>query len=246
MNSSDPDADPAARLINIIRADRPASFHIAQLPAQLQPGVELCVSADPLVEDHIALYILPAERLAGLSAELTRRGRPLMAYGPPELLPIAFDCGCSDYLREPWGLPELKLRALRVLPPRRMHFSWGVVELHRNILVRTSRRTPGPGSRTAEVLLSPPEAALFRLLSAEGGTPVSRECLQCTLERLRAPHAWQRPHGPGPAGAQPKSRRAVDVHISALRKKLNRLAGYQLAPPPIRSIYGYGYQLIHK
>lgn len=242
-------AAAATRLINIVRTDRPVSFHITQLPTQLQPGVELCVSDNPLVDDHIDLYILPADRLTGLSAELEHHSCPVLAYGPPELLPLAFDWGCADYLREPWEVPELKVRVLRLLPPRRLCFGWGVVELHRSTLTVIDRPIPAPHPVPSEVELSPPEATLFRQLSAASGSPVSRECLQCTLARLHAPQALQSPpvqFSPGTAGIPQQSGRAVDVHMSALRKKLNRLAGYKLAPPPIRSIYGYGYQLIPK
>ena len=218
------------------------------------PGIDIGLSTEPLPAEHVDLYVLPATQYSGECEELRARKLPVIAYGPAELLPLAFDCGCRDYLRVPWGVSELRLRAGRQLPPRRLSFSWGVVELHRNTLLCTERfcapPEPGPGSNhdqvpdpaLSAVELPPPETALLRQLLAIGENPVPRECLQYALyQTSRALQASR-----SARLSQLDDSRAVDVHISGLRKKFNRLAGYRLAPSPIRSIYGYGYQLIHK
>ncbi len=245
MSSGGSTAEPAAgdtaaaanQFINLVRAETPASFCLTQLPAQLMPGVAIGISTDPLPARLVDLYVLPVEQYTSGTIERPGREPPVIAYGAAELLPLAFDCGCRDYLREPWSLSELQLRAARYLPPRRMRFSWAVVEMRRSSLLCLQRPgSSGPGSRPdpglPSIELSPPEAALLKQLLACGENPVARECLQYALQ-------------PTPRTSQPKGSRAVDVHISGLRKKFNRLAGYQLIPSPIRSIYGYGYQLIH-
>lgn len=250
MSSDGPAAEPAAgdtssaakQLINLVRAETPAAFYPVQLPAQLMPGVHIAISSAPLPAHLIDLYVLPVEQYTGGSMELQAGEPPVIAYGAAELLPLAFDCGCCDYLREPWGVSELRVRAARNLPPRRMRFSWAVVELHRNSLrciehLDTERRSSNPGGGRPDsvppaVKLSPPETALLKQLLASGGNPVPRECLQYALQHTSRI-------------SRQENSRAVDVHISGLRKKFNRLAGYRLMPPPIRSVYGYGYQLIH-
>ncbi len=262
MAPAGPDSIPAVggapaaakQIINIVRAENPASFFVSQLPAELIPGIDIGISTEPLPAEHIDLYVLPATQYTGACEELRARKLPVIAYGPAELLPLAFDCGCRDFLRDPWSISELKVRAIRHLPPRRMSFCWGVVELRRNTLLCTARYSstlaPGPasnqnkapGSASSAVELPPPETALLRQLLTDSENPVSRECLQYALY-----HTSRALHVSGAARlSQLVESRAVDVHISRLRKKFNRLAGYRLTPSPIRSIYGYGYQLIHK
>ncbi|MFW5711490.1 MAG: hypothetical protein ACOCZA_06040 [Spirochaetota bacterium] len=254
MSSGGSTAEPAAgtpsaaakQFVNLVRAETPASFYLTQLPAQLIPGVALGISTEPLPARFVDLYVLPVRQYTDGCLEAQVGEPPVIAYGAAELLPLAFDCGCRDYLREPWNISELRVRAGRHLPPRRMRFSWAVVEMHRNslrCLQHYSSDRPGgrAGPEPLAVKLSPPEAALLKQLLAFGENPVPRECLQYALRhtaRISLTSQTSRT-------SRQEDSRAVDVHISGLRKKFNRLAGYQLIPSPIRSIYGYGYQLIH-
>lgn len=193
-----------------------------KIPSSIHPAIEICLSIEPLPADLIDLYILPVKAASQQWEHIVTGAHPVIAYGPPCLLPLAFDCGCRDYLREPWDISELKARSLRLLPPKHIVFEWGTITFQKDSL-----QVQKPKPKTLN--LSPPEATILRMLLLRRGTPVSRQCLQCAL--------WNNPKAVS---------RAVDVHISTLRKKLNQLAGYSLAPHPIRSVYRYGYEFIHK
>jgi len=193
-----------------------------KLPNSIHSAIEICLSTEPLPADRTDLYILPVRGATRQWEHIVTGAHPVIAYGPPCLLPLAFDCGCCDYLREPWDIFELKARSLRLLPAKRIVLEWGTITFQKE---RLQVQKPQPKT----LLLNPPEAAILRMLLLRRGTPVSRKCLQCAL--------WDNPQA---------ASRAVDVHISALRKKLNQLAGYSLTPHPIRSVYGYGYTFIHK
>ena len=237
---------------NILRGAEALPIPTDAFPAFLHPKVEICFSRNPLTTEHIDVYVVPAVSLP-LHHEFQSPQPcsvvPVIAYGPESLLALAFDCGCCDYLRSPWALEELRVRALRALPPRQLEFEWGTISLERGLQGDVlCLREPPAGARAScpqELTLSAPETAILRLLILQSGTPVSRECLQAGLRgetgKTLSPTTSHTPsHKPSPAG------RSVDVHISTLRKKFNLLSGKVLHPHPIRSIYGYGYVLIHK
>ncbi len=141
------------------------------------------------------LYIAPTQDMEGLSAT----GTPVIACGPGGLLRSAFLGGCADYLREPWTPEELELRALAVLSRarKRFQFPWGAISIEGKDLC-----TP-----TGTVPLTHHESRLVRLLLRARGEPVPRTAIACEL--------WGSPaHASG---------RAVDMHVTAVRKKLNRL-----------------------
>ena len=237
------------------------SFALREMPSFLHPVVDFCLSTEPLPPANIDLYILPAGTSRENWTAVLNSALPIIAYGPASLLPAAFENGCADYLKEPWDIPELKARILRILPPKQITFEWGTLFLQGNRLcvAPSSGTEAGPSGRQQfdqqfdqqldqqlgqqlqqhdkqqheqqvgqDIELSPPEAAILRLLLLQSGNPVSRHSLQYIL--------WGYP--------QAKSR-AIDVHISTLRKKFNQLAGFSLDPHPIKSIYRYGYKLIH-
>lgn len=126
--------------------------------------------------------------------------RPLLiAFGPAECLRAAFLAGCDDYLREPWDPEELEARVERLASSRavRRAAMGGRCELVGRMAVLSDGR---------EVRLSAHEAVVARLLFANRGAVVSRRTLAFAL--------WGRALD-GPS-------RAIDVHVSALRKKLGR------------------------
>ncbi|MFO7730884.1 MAG: hypothetical protein R6V86_08980 [Spirochaetia bacterium] len=200
---------------NTLRAADALPLPTDAFPAFLHPKVEICFSRSPLSTEQIDLYVVPAVTLP-----LRRRNQgaqpcstvPVIAYGPEKLLPLAFDCGCCDYLRSPWTLDELRVRALRALPPRQLEFEWGTISLERELQgdvlrlheppgkagshgrdkaleghapTQTSNPTQTPAQgRPSGLKLSAPEAAILRRLILQSGTPVSRECLQAGLQGL--------------------------------------------------------------
>ncbi|MDZ7793168.1 MAG: hypothetical protein U5P10_05580 [Spirochaetia bacterium] len=236
---------------NALRGAEALPIPTDTFPAFLHPKVEICFSRNPLSTEHIDLYLVPAVTLPihrKFQSPQPCSAAPVIAYGPEKLLPLAFDCGCCDYLRSPWALNELRARALRALPPRQLEFEWGTISLERELQGEVLRLREPAAARPAQLTLSAPEAAILRLLILQSGNPVSRQCLQAGLQRLQ-----RQPEKNSPPAGHTSSRttirtasRAVDVHISTLRKKFNLLSGKALQPHPIRSIYGYGYVLIHK
>jgi DNA-binding response OmpR family regulator len=171
----------------------------------------LRLSAAPLPPGEADLWIVPAESAAEVVA--AARGAPVIAHGPPAHLRAAFLAGCVDYLREPWTPAELVERAAAALARARL-IAVGGVRLD-------GARLSGPHG-SAE--LTGHQAAALRLLAQRPGVPVDRTAL-----------AWAvtgRPPAPGS--------RSVDVQVSALRVKLERVAP---GGPRIRAVRGRGYLL---
>ena len=140
------------------------------------------------------LYVLPVQEASGVAA----RGVPVIAWGTIEGMRSAWLSGCVDYLREPWGPEELGMRAQAVLAraARRFSFPWGDLGLEGDEL-----RTPG-----GMVALTRHESVVLAALLRARGRPVPRAALSYALTG-----------GPGNEGS-----RAIDMHVSALRRKIRQ------------------------
>jgi two-component system OmpR family response regulator len=125
--------------------------------------------------------------------------------------------GCDDYLREPWGPEELGLRAQAVLAraARRFSFPWGDIGLEGNDL-----RTPG-----GTVALTRHESVVLAALLRARGKPVPRAALSYALTER--------------AGSERS--RAIDMHVSALRRKMRK--AIPAARRFIISVRGQGYMV---
>jgi hypothetical protein len=163
-------------------------------------ALDAAADADACVVPVRELEVLALSRDRDLaSAQAPALGPLLLAYGPPECLRAAFLAGCDDYLREPWDPEELEARLARLVGRRE---SRRVAMGGRCVLEgRTVRFSDG-----TEVRLSAHEAVVAGLLFANRGAVVTRRALAFAL--------WGRAlEGPS---------RAIDVHVSALRRKLGR------------------------
>jgi hypothetical protein len=145
-------------------------------------------------------------------------GCSLICFGPPELLQGCFLAGCDEYLKDPWSPQELdcRVRKLRRRAEAPFCFSWGSFE------VGSLRLSTSTGSRR----LCAQEQGILRLLAGNPGVPVSREALSYGI--------WGR--------QAPAQSRAVDVHMSSLRKKLREL--FPRSEGCIRSVRGVGYLMV--
>jgi hypothetical protein len=164
-----------------------------QIRASLQRGPFIFVQAsEPTPADEVDLYVAPAAAAHGFP----RTGPPLIACGPAALMRTSFLAGCEDYLREPWTPEELSLRALEVLArwQRRFRFHWGEISFEGNDV-----RTPA-----GLIALTLYESRILRMLLRARGAPVPRAAL-----------AWST----GKAAGMEEGRR-IDVHVSAVRRKL--------------------------
>ena len=173
----------------------------------------LRISAEPLAAGEADLWVVPAAVAA--EAVAAAHGAPVIAHGPSGLLRAAFLAGAVDYLREPWEPGELLERAAAALK-RAASVGFGGVRLE-------GTRLSGPRG-AAE--LTGHQAAVLRLLASRPGEPVDRTAL-----------AWAVTGRPPARGS-----RSVDMHVSALRAKLARVAP-AVGGPRIRAVRGRGYQL---
>jgi hypothetical protein len=176
--------------------------------------VSVACSEAPLPEDGLDCYIVPFAALAGLFNRPERPDTwlPVIAYGDRLVLSDAFARGCRDFLKEPWDLAELDIRLTTVR--RSGEFKTAEGEL---VLVGNRLRA---GSE--ETLLKPNEARILKALLKARGEVVSREVLYYAI--------W--------GTVKNASSRVVDVHVSALRRKMRGLTKLV-----ITQVRGEGYQL---
>jgi two-component system OmpR family response regulator len=145
---------------------------------------------------------------------------PVMAYGKACFLTKAFLVGCSDYLKEPWDILELDFRLKRIFADRYKDYM-----LHERELTVSDSKC---ATKHDQVRLSFQESVLLKLLLRQKGTLVPRDVLYYAL--------W---------GKLPVTKsRVVDVHISALRKKLAKLFPYLKNERFIYGAKGKGYILL--
>ena len=175
-------------------------------------------SDSPAAADPGEVMVFPARFLPDfLDPPTAARREILIAYGSVSHMPAAFACGCADYLADPWLPEELFFRALRARSGNGIDFSGGRIDIVPFALVTERKNLP----------LSFQEHLLLLYLVRHAGTPVPRDALLHELGLLRTDYAS----------------RAVDVHVSSLRKKL-RLCGMGAGGGnPIRSVRGVGYAL---
>jgi DNA-binding winged helix-turn-helix (wHTH) protein len=139
---------------------------------------------------------------------------PAFAYGPVSLMAELLRGGATDYLRSPWTMEELRARACRLESPR---FRLG------EGLFKVAAGALASGGRQADLTES--ECRILRLLAANLGRPVPRSALALSL--------W---------GKEVEASRAVDVHVSCLRKKLEALLPG--SGQAIEACRGQGYRLV--
>ena len=142
------------------------------------------------------LYVLPAPFYLDQAPEA--RPFPAFAYGWPGLMAECFRQGASDYLRSPWDVEELEARALRFLRVR--------LRLGRSSLEFSGRSLYLGEGQAGGLELSEREYRLARILVLNLNKPVPRDALELAL--------WGRPRS---------GSRAVDVHVSSLRRRLDLL-----------------------
>jgi len=249
--------------VNLI-TQQAGSYRHLEDSARKDKTLSIICSEYPLPAKDTDLYLIEAERMEQLldpaaplptgsavpgRAGASAAGLPVIVFGPGELLPKAFGLGCSDYLRDPWDYAELQLRTLRHTLPPVLRLAGGPFLLEERRLVsfptgeagRDSRdigsgasaaeRGTAEGHRSEEVELSFQEALVLRILLLNRGEAVYRETLQYAL--------W---------GERRRESRAVDMHITALRKKMEKLAAARGQPggaeKTIQTVRTIGYRIV--
>ena len=190
-------------------------------------GFTLEVAAEPPAarDPGYAAVIMPAGAAERLLTGPVEPAWPLIAYGPEDALPRLFLAGCADYLRDPWTPQELELRALRTVGQAEAAARFG----DGGALRLSGRVLSGPAGA---VTLGAQQAEILRMLLANRGAAVTRDALFYAI--------WGRPPG--------RRSRAVDMHVTALRRHLAAVAAPADAPrpgagQPIATVRGRGYRL---
>ncbi len=203
-----PNPEPAT--VNFVSHNRLLTEKVGSFFARSRTAA-VVVSDCPLSEDGLDAYVVPADEVTALLAGTQRPATwlPVIAYGERAALLEAFAYGCRDYLKEPWDMTELDVRLSAVLRVR---------EPDREMSLAGDRLKTTRG----ELLLKPNEARILRTLLKARGQAVSREVLYYAI--------WGKIKNP--------ESRVVDVHVSALRRKLSGLTGLT-----ITQVRGEGYRL---
>ncbi len=190
------------------------------------PGVQLFFDPEP--GSGCDLRVVPAENLDNCLSEMRSASSAyfsVIGYGPADAMGAAIASGCSDYLCSPWTAREFYERAL-------MCFRNSMISLGTGRLYCGNDGVPGILSVDSAIIyadecLSRSELIIFTALRKNRGDYVSRSLLSELLEKGSAADS-----------------RAVDMHVSRLRRKINNLikkAGADDLCAPIKTATGYGW-----
>jgi DNA-binding response OmpR family regulator len=196
VNSKPREALPRAEILINVCSASPELRARMQLLTKTEEGVEVLSSTEASRDPSIDIYLIPVSLLSFVDTIQSFSSKPVIAHGPAAGLASAFRRGCRDYLKVPWDEHELLLRTHRFCGPSRVDYPWGRIELDHHLC-------RGP---CGAVLLRPGEEKILRTLICRRGEVVSRRLLLNLLD----------PELDGES-------RAVDIHISLLRKKMHRI-----------------------
>lgn len=204
-----------ATRVNLVTGDAVVARQLATYARRIDQ-LDITSTERPLAEVDTDAYVVPVAQMGFLLDGLERPPTwlPVVAYGRATGLRAAFLSGCRDYLKEPWTADELALRIARIAVSSSFITAWGTIRLS----------VGSAASERGEVELSIHEYRILRVLLMQLGRPVAREVLFYAL--------W---------GRTDRSSRAVDVHVSSLRRKLACIAVGETAGELIRSARGVGY-----
>ncbi len=188
-------------------------------------ALDVVTEPPPPREPRYSAVVMPAEVADRLLSGPIQPAWPLIAYGPDSQLPSLFLAGCADYLRDPWTPEELELRVLRTIDAATAATVFG----DDGTLRLSGRELTGPDGT---VSLGAQEAEILRMLVANRGAVVTRDALFYAI--------WGRPPS--------RRSRAVDMHVTALRRHLVAVADRSDSSRPpatrlIATVRGRGYRL---
>ena len=180
----------------------------------------LCIqcSESPITKGFFDVFVLPAAKY-GPDNVFTYipnfQNCIIIAYGNASYLKPSFLSGCTDFLKEPWQAEELYFRIM--LHTRNYYgaFKWNSILFYPFYMQYNDTIVP----------LSKQEYIIIYTLVKNRGRIVSRSEFALSL--------W---------GKEKQFSRAVDMHISSLRKKIGGLQDTTAAS--IETIHGSGYLVL--
>jgi hypothetical protein len=165
-----------------------------RMGADRSESLAVTFSDRPLPGKDFDAYAMPAEELLPF-LEAFAPSVPIIAFGPPDLLVASFLAGCDDYLKDPWTFEELECRLRRFVALAIGGRGDGMA-VRRDGIERRGKYLP----------ITEEEYRILRAFAYSPEGAVSRLALQFALSGRATPGS-----------------RAVDVHISRLRKKVGEL-----------------------
>jgi DNA-binding response OmpR family regulator len=140
-----------------------------------------------------------------------------LVHGRQKDLGSSFNAGCADYIRDPWNNDELEARISRFLSKKNITLKWD------HLILSNKSITTEEGS----IEISIEEYKILGKLLENRGEPVPKEVLFYAL--------W---------GKYKENSRAVDMHISNIRKKITILRNQSNnCCGIIKTIRNYGYMI---
>ncbi|MCP4178728.1 MAG: response regulator transcription factor [bacterium] len=139
---------------------------------------------------------------------------PFIIHGTAENLNKSFLLGASDFLKEPWDINELEIRAMKYINNDEIIFEWGKIDFSNEII-----KSPYHKSK-----FTVPEYKILSMLVMNRGNVISRDNLHYRL------------------GIINDHSRIIDVYIHSIRSKLMDITppGYK-SKSIITTIRGKGY-----
>ena len=169
------DREPYSAYADVSSSDKAtAPLEPVAGPSGSQSGSFVILNGPAGLDDPAPdILVMPAEDF--LSLRIHPRAEPserilYIPYGPVALMEQAFERGCADYLREPWALPELLARGIRLF---KLKFHAG----ERKLELRGTRLA----GEAAWIELTESERALLRLLVLNAPFPVPKKAAVSAL-----------------------------------------------------------------
>ena len=147
-------------------------------------------------------------------------GVPILLHGDPDLLPAVSDIRFDDYLAHPWTRAELLFRLRRIAGERSLVGRCGSLSWGRYWVAAT-----GLDSVRVSVPLTPAQFTVLDFLGRYAGDIVARETMLAGLPEAQT------------------GGRALDMHVSRLRSRMDDATAGWPERPRIRSRRGRGYCL---